>query len=39
MINDGRQGEIPKLETDLDAIQNSFSRFLNDIVTTDVVLN
>lgn len=38
MINDGRQGEIPKLETDLDAIQNSFSRFLNDIVTTDVVL-
>ena len=38
MINDGRQGEIPKLETDLDAIQNAFSRFLNDIVTTDVVL-
>lgn len=38
MINEGRQGEIPKLETDLDAIQNAFSRFLNDIVTTDVVL-
>lgn len=37
-INEGKVDEIPNLEKDLDEIQNAFSRFLNDIVTTDVIL-